>query len=88
MMSCQSLSTAAGVGGKRIAAVDAGIVDQDRDPADLLANLRGNVAALVALGHIQSETVSPAAGSGDGLDGVGRGSPLTSRTAICAPSLA
>jgi len=58
--------------GEGVAAVDAGIVDQDGDPADGRADLRGNLAAFVALGHVEHEATGLAAGARDGLGGLSR----------------
>jgi len=60
------------VRGEGVAAVDAGIVDQDRDLADRRADLRGNLAALVALGDVELQAQGLAAGSRDGLHRRGR----------------
>src|SRR4029450_128298 len=60
------------VRGEGVAAVDAGIVDQDRDLADRRADLRGNLAALVALGDVEPQAQGLAAGSRDGFGGRGR----------------
>ena len=67
-MSCQSLITASAS-----APVDAGIVDQNRNLADLRADPGGNLAALVVLGHVEHEAAGSAAGSCDGLGGFGGG---------------
>src|SRR5262249_31989955 len=61
-----------GIGSEGVAAVDAGIVDQDRDLADLGADLLGNLTALVALGHVEHEADGLAAGPRNGPDGLGR----------------
>src|SRR5215472_317658 len=60
------------ISGEGIAVVDAGIVDKDRDPADLLANLLGDNAAPLGFGHVQHKAKGPAAGGCDGLNGLGR----------------
>src|SRR5262249_58397909 len=52
--------------GESVAAVDAGIVDKHRDPAAGLADLRGNLAAFLALRHVEPDTtgLSPRAPAG------------------------
>src|SRR5207245_2765659 len=48
------------------------IVDQDRDGADLLLDLRGNLAASVTLGYVEREACCLATGCCDRLGGLAR----------------
>ena len=71
MMSCQSLITASGIAREGVAAVDAGIVHQDRDRPDLVGDLFGDRAAGRAVGHVEREALRLAAGIEDLLGGFG-----------------
>ena len=53
------------VSGEAVAAVDPGIVDQDRDGPGLCLNLSGDLAAVLTLGHIEPEGCGLAAADGD-----------------------
>jgi hypothetical protein len=77
-----------GIRGEGLAPVDAGIVDQDRDLAHLRADARSNLAAPVVLGHIDYEAPALPPASVMALAVSVAASPLTSRTATCAPSFA
>ena len=61
------------VGGERVAAVDAGIVHQHGDVADLVGDLRRHRAAGCAIGHVEREACRLAAGVEDLLGGLGGG---------------
>ena len=50
------------VRGEGVAAVDAGIVDQDRDAPDLVGDLLGDRDAVIVAGDIEGKTVRLAAG--------------------------
>ena len=54
-----------GVASERVAAVDAGIVDEDRDLADLACDLRRHHAAGVAVADVEREGLRLAAGFAD-----------------------
>ncbi len=54
-----------GIRGEGIAAVDAGIVDQDRDLTDLARDLLGDREAILALRHVERETLGFTAGTAD-----------------------
>ena len=58
--------------GDGVAPVDAGIIDQDRDRTDLLVDERSNLAAAVALGHIEHQIFGLAAGFPDCRNGLRR----------------
>ena len=70
-MSCQSFTTASVSPGEGVAAVDAGIVDQDRDPPDLFGDLLGHFDAILAPGDVECETFGEAAGIADFLRRLG-----------------
>ena len=61
-MSCQSFNTASTVRGEGVAAVDAGIVDQDRDLPDLVGDLLGDRDAVIVAGDVERKAVRLAAG--------------------------
>jgi len=54
-----------GIGGKGVAPVDAGIVDQDRDRADVACDLRRDCAASHPIGDIEDKMLRLAAGITD-----------------------
>ena len=64
-----------GVGVRRegVAAVDAGIVDEDRDLADLARDLLCDREAILTFGHVQHEALGLAAGAADLAGGVAYG---------------
>ncbi len=62
-----------GVGREGVAAVDAGVVYQHGDLADLGANLGGNLPAALALGHVELEAVGLATGRLNGFGSFGGG---------------
>jgi hypothetical protein len=55
---------------KAVAAIDAGIVHQDRDVADFARDLRRHDAAGIAVGHVEREGLRLAAGVEDLLRGL------------------
>ena len=87
MTSCQSLSHGVGVGSERVAPVDAGIVDEDRILAELLATSAASAAG-GAVADVEGEGVRLAAGVADLRGGLGRRPPLMSSAATVAPSRA
>jgi hypothetical protein len=65
------LDHGAGLGGERVAAIDAGIVDQDRDVADLAGDSGRHDAAGVAVRDVECERMRLADAIEDLLGGLG-----------------
>ena len=88
MMSCQSLMHGLGIAGECVAAVDAGIVDQDRDRPDLLGDAPGDRDAILALADVELETLGLAARSRISCAASSAAVSFKSSSATCAPSRA
>ena len=67
------LQHGSGIGGEGVAAVDAGIVDEDRDLPDLVRDLLCDGDAVLAFGDVELEAFRLAAGVADFLRGLGGG---------------
>src|SRR5262249_26068745 len=72
MMSCQSFSTASASAVKTLRRVDPGVVDEDRDVADLLGDLLGDREAILAIRDVERKALRAAASVADLLRGLRR----------------